>query len=224
MLDAVILIVKPALTQDIFNQLLAFVTPEKRERIKRFHFFKDASNALLGDVLARVEICRATGFVNKQLEFSANPYGKPFLKNNTDIHYNISHSGHYVACAISDQPVGIDVEIIKDIDLKIAERFFASDEIAYILSGQDSLHVQRFYEVWTKKESRIKWEGKGLSKPLSSFSVFEHGVEEGNAVFYHQVFCDSEADCYLCSDSCGKPLVRVVDVGGFVGCALRVLK
>ena len=39
---------------------------------------------------------------------------------------------------------------------------------------QDDLMTLRFYEIWTKKESRIKWEGKGLSIPLPSKNVLDH--------------------------------------------------
>ena len=164
------LIVVPELTQSEFEALLPLLSPDKQERIKRYHFFRDTRNALLGDILARTEICRATGLSNRQLDFSTNEYGKPFLTNNPHIHHNISHAGHFIACAVADEPVGIDIELIKPIDMKIAERFFTKDEVAYIQRNQQP-HC--FYEIWTKKESRIKWEGKGLSKPLPSFSVLE---------------------------------------------------
>ncbi len=65
------------------------------------------------------------------------------------IQFNISHAGDYIACAVSDDPVGVDIELIKTADMQIAERFFTTDETAYIKSGQQE---QRFYEVWTKKE------------------------------------------------------------------------
>lgn len=55
-------------------------------------------------------------------------YGKPFLLNSPHIHYNVSHTGDYVFCALADEPVRIDVELIKSVDLKIAKRFFAVDE------------------------------------------------------------------------------------------------
>ena len=205
MFEAVVLIVDPELTQTEFDALLPLITLEKQERIKRFHFFRDARNALLGDVLARTEICRATGLSNRQLDFAANEYGKPFLTNNPHIHYNISHAGHYIACAVTDEPVGIDIELIKPIDMKIAERFFTPDEAGYIYKAQQS---HRFYEIWTKKESRIKWEGKGLSKPLPSFSVFD--PIECKHLAYHEVFCNDEAICHVCSTQREKPSVRVI--------------
>jgi 4'-phosphopantetheinyl transferase len=123
----------PELAQEDFDSILPLVSSERQERIKKFHFFRDARNCLLGDVLSRFEICRATGNSNRKLEFSVNTYGKPFLIDNHHVQFNISHAGHYVSCAISDEPVGVDVELIKTVDLKTAERFFAPDEIAYIM-------------------------------------------------------------------------------------------
>lgn len=45
---------------------------------------------------------------------------------------------------MADESVGIDIELIKPTDLKIADRFFASDETAYIMVDN---HAHRFYEV-----------------------------------------------------------------------------
>ena len=208
--ETVILVADKELTRSTFESLLLLVSREKQLRIKRYHAYRDAQNALLGDVLARMLICRATGRSNKQLEFTTNEYGKPSLITDTHIHYNISHAGHCIACAIDDEPVGIDIERIKPIDIKIAERFFAPDEILYITSLKDNLLVRRFYEVWTKKESRIKYEGKGLSKPLPSFSVCT--PTDQDVVFYHEVFCNDEYIGNVCSSKQEKPPVRVIDI------------
>ena len=116
MFEAVILTVIPELTQNEFDALLCLVSSEKQERIEQFHFFRDARNCLLGDILARYEICRSTGLSMKQLEFSANTYGKPYLIGSPHIQFNISHTGSYVACALADEPVGIDIEFIKPIE------------------------------------------------------------------------------------------------------------
>jgi len=212
MFEVVILSIVPELTQEEFDILLPLVSPEKQARIKKFHFFRDARNCLLGDVLARAEICRATGISNKQLEFLTNAYGKPFLINNPHIHFNISHAGNFVACAVSNVPVGIDIELLaKTIDLKIANRFFTPDESAYIMAGE---HMLRFYEIWTKKESRIKWEGKGLSMPLPSFDVLDCG--DLNQLVYHEVYRTNEAICHTCSTKQEMPHIKVIDTAEFM--------
>jgi len=212
--ETVILVADKELTRSVFESLMLLVSQDKRHRIKRFHFYRDAQNALLGDVLTRMLICRATGYSNKQLEFATNEYGKPFLVNDPHIHYNISHAGNFIACVIDDEAIGIDVERIKPIDIKIAERFFAPDEVAYIISPQDNLLTHRFYEVWTKKESRIKWEGKGLSKPLPSFSVFN--TKEHEHVCYHEVLRSDKYICHVCTTKQEKPPVRVIDTIAFL--------
>jgi 4'-phosphopantetheinyl transferase len=113
MFEAVILTVTLELTQNEIDALLPLVSPEKQERIKQFHFFRDARNCLLGDILARAEICRFTDLSMNQIEFAVNEYGKPFVVGKPRIQFNISHTGHYIACVIADEPVGIDIELIK---------------------------------------------------------------------------------------------------------------
>jgi len=206
MFEIVILTVAPELDQTEFDLLLPLVSKEKQERIKRYRFFQDSQNILLGDVLLRTEICRTTCLRNRNLQFSKNEYGKPFLVNNSHVHFNISHSGNYVACALSNEPVGIDIEIIRPIDTRIAERFFTIDEVAYIMKSQQTI---RFFEIWTKKESRIKWEGKGLLKLLSSFSVLDPSELE---IFdYYSLFQNNEVICHACSTTKESPIIRIMD-------------
>lgn len=211
MFEVVILTVIPELTQKDFNALLPLVSPNKQERIKQFHFFRDARNCLLGDILARVEIGRLTDINIKQIDFSVNEYGKPFVVCNSPTQFNISHAGNYIACVIANEPVGVDIELIKTADMQIAKRFFTMDEIAYIMDGQKNI---QFYEVWTKKESRIKWEGKGLYKPLPSFSVFKSNSQE--QLVYHNIFQNDKAIGHVCSTNQEPPTVKIIDTTEFV--------
>ncbi|MDR1992963.1 MAG: 4'-phosphopantetheinyl transferase superfamily protein [Nitrososphaerota archaeon] len=209
MFKVIILVRVPDLTLEEYDFLLTQIAPEKQERIKQHQLFLDAQNSLIGDILARIEICRATGLSNKQLEFATNSYGKPHLINNPQIHHNISHAGHYIACAIADNPVGIDIELIKPINIEIAKRFFSTNETSYILSVLGNIRMHRFFEIWTKKESQIKLEGKGLSKPLASFSVLDKPIHP--EVFYHQVYSNKKTICYVSSSKKEPPHIRIID-------------
>ena len=166
MLKVVILTDTDKLVEDDFDSLLPLVACEKQKRIMRFHFKRDRNNCLLGDIITRFELCKALGLGNEALEFTTNYYEKPLVLRSPNLHFNVSHTGHYVVFAVDNESVGIDIELIQPVDLKIAERFFASDETECIMEDDQ---LQRFYEIWTKKESQIKWEGKGLSKPRVCF-------------------------------------------------------
>lgn len=84
--------------------------------------------------------------------------GKPFLNNG--LYVSISHSGEYVCAAVSNKPIGIDIEEIRDFDLKIINRVFSKSEQKYILKKNVN---ERFFTLWTIKESIIKLEGKKLA-------------------------------------------------------------
>jgi len=207
MLEVVILRAIPDLTGAQYEVLLSLVSSEKQKQINQLCFFQDKQNALLGDILARIEICRITGLSNSQLKFAVNPYGKPFLLNNPQVHHNIAHINQHIACVTGEVPVGIDIEKIRSIDMKIVERFFVSEEKDYILSAQSDLRNKRFFEVWTKKESRVKLEGKRLLESLSAFSVLT--LDPG--IFYHCIYNNEEITGHMCSSRKELPLIREID-------------
>ena len=204
-----VLIVVPELSRVEYANLLSFVSLEKRKRLKRFQLFSDAQNSLLGDVLARIELCRIAGLRNSELEFDVNSCGKPFLVNNSCVHYNVSHTSSCVACVIDDVPVGIDVELIRPIDVSMVERFFVHDEQTHILSVQGDIRDERFFEVWTKKESRIKWEGENLFGSLTSLNVL-NSLEQPK-VFYHCIYNNDKIVGYVCSSKKEPPSVKVIN-------------
>ena len=169
--DTYLLNINQNLAKNDFDRLLRYVSEDKRERILRFHRFEDAQRSLLGDILARYAICKRLGVRNAELVFGLNEYGKPLLIEPDGIFFNISHSGEWVACAVADSLVGIDVEMIKPVDYKIAEGFFSEIEYLFLMNQPEETRQKYFYILWALKESFIKAEGKGLSIPFDSFTV-----------------------------------------------------
>ncbi|WP_062491249.1 MULTISPECIES: 4'-phosphopantetheinyl transferase family protein [Paenibacillus] len=153
-----------------FESLLLLVSEEKRNRILKNVRFEDAQRSLLADVLARFMLCRSLNLSNEDITFYYNSFGKPFLKNVENVFFNVSHSGNWVVCALDNSPIGIDIEIVKPIDISIARRFFSTVEYKDIMKRTPTQREDYFYTLWTLKESYIKAIGKGLSIPLDSFS------------------------------------------------------
>ncbi|WP_270990381.1 4'-phosphopantetheinyl transferase family protein [Streptococcus agalactiae] len=113
-----------------------------------------------------------------------NEFGKPSLKRK-DIFYNISHSGKYVTCAISNKMVGIDIQKhIENFEEIIS--FFSTSEKEYLASiPLHKLLIKEFFKIWTVKESYVKFLGRGLYKELDSFSLFldkKKIIDEGRIV------------------------------------------
>lgn len=106
----------------------------------------------------------------ESIELKKHEHGKPYIYGADNWHFNISHTDGMIGIAVSDEPVGIDVESIGDADLRIAKRFFTVSENYYIESAE--CKDKRFLEIWTKKEAYLKYIGKGLSFSLRTFDVF----------------------------------------------------
>ena len=102
--------------------------------------------------------------------------------------------------------MGIDVEMIKPIDFKIAERFFSRDEYISLINQPEEIKLMYFYMIWTLKESYIKTEGKGLSIPLNSFIIRiednDISVTVDNEIrefHFYQSFLDNDAVYAVCT-------------------------
>jgi 4'-phosphopantetheinyl transferase len=171
MIDIYRIQVIPYLENRTVDLLMKLVSKERREKVKKFMFHQDALRCLLGDLLSRYALCKRTGYKNHQLKFGTNAYNKPILIEPNSLHFNVSHSGDWVVCAVSDELVGIDVELVKTIDFEIAKNFFTEDEYISLIKQESQNQLKYFYQIWTLKESYIKADGRGLSLPLNSFSI-----------------------------------------------------
>jgi 4'-phosphopantetheinyl transferase len=163
--------IETELSDTIFHLLLAYTSSEKHERILKYRKKLDAVRALLSDLLVRAAIIENLEIQNSNISFNYNKYGKPFLNNNQKFHFNVSHSGNWVVCAIDNNPIGIDIEKIDKIDLNISNHFFSNKESIYLMNQPCEHRLSYFYDLWTLKESYIKALGCGLSLPLNSFSI-----------------------------------------------------
>lgn len=165
-------------TNDVqFFDFLKYVSDSKQEKINRTVNTQDKINSLVGDLFIRLTISNIYNVELKDICFTHNKYGKPFLKHPvSNFVFNVSHSENLISIIYSDNSkyVGIDIEEIKDIDYGIAQSFFALEEYLNLIK-QGSNKLQYFYELWTLKESYVKAIGKGLYTPLNSFSVSRNG-------------------------------------------------
>ena len=116
-------------------------------------------------MLARIAIGQCLKIDPLSITFRRNKNGKPYAEN-LDIHFSLSHSGNLAVCAVSDQPVGIDVEKIRSVNYHLADKCFTLEERKYVFSERQK-QQKRFFEIWTKKEAHVKRLGTGITDFLS---------------------------------------------------------
>lgn len=86
--------------------------------------------------------------------FLKDQFGKPYISM-SDKFISLSHSGKWVAAAVSDLPVGIDVEKISEKALRIKDKFASESELE--TEEADAIHLSK---LWTIKEAAYKAYGK----------------------------------------------------------------
>lgn len=152
--------------------LLQFSPPEKRERILRQRVKQNADTMLVGAALASHLLFETFHIPLSKQYIAYGPYGKPYLRDYPDVHFNISHSGIYVACAVADRPVGIDVQMISEYRSNVADRVCSKAELAKIATSDNP--GAEFTKLWTKKEAYAKWAGEGIGRIVSVIEQIEH--------------------------------------------------
>ena len=155
-----------------FQQLYDRVSPERRSKADRMRFEKDKCLSLGAGALLEAALT-AEGVSDFTMTVSHD--GKPRLAHEKNVHFNLSHSGTKVMCALSDSEIGCDVEQIKESDMKIAKRFFHPAEYEALMQCGDTERNGLFFRYWTLKESFMKATGLGLQLPLDAFCIVLDG-------------------------------------------------
>lgn len=125
----------------------------------------------------------------KVIDKEAN--GKPYLKGMEQYHFNISNTDGLVVCAVADMEIGVDAEKNKSFRKGILKKCASSCETAYIMEKEEKVQQERFFQLWTLKESYIKMTGEGMRVPLNEVE-FKIEEKEGNV----QITCSKEGNFY----------------------------
>lgn len=167
----------------------------RREKALQYKKVDDRKRSVLVFVLLQHALREEYG-ITEIPEFVYNEFGKPSFLN-LPIHFSLSHCKEAVACAVSDNNVGIDVEGIVPYNPDVARRVCTAAELEMLTKSE---HTDTdFIKLWTAKEAISKFEGQGLAMPFNEINI-------GNYTMLTQ-----EASNYILSVCFGKASGQMVD-------------
>ncbi len=141
----------------------------RRAKIDRMRMEQDKKLSLAAGILLDCGL-QESSLRGRTIRVEEGTYGKPFFPDFPNIHFSLSHSREMAFAVFADTDVGCDIEFRKQPNDKLAGRFFCRDEISWMQDAKEETErEERFYRLWTLKESFIKATGQGLRLPLDSF-------------------------------------------------------
>lgn len=149
---------------------------EERRRRDRFLFARDRDSFALSHGVLRLVLSNYSEIEPAAWRYAWNDWGKPHIvepKAETSLRFNLSHTRGGALIGISRSlEIGVDIEATQRETscLELADRYFSPSEVAALRQLPDSRQRDRFFELWTLKESYIKARGMGLAIPLDQFS------------------------------------------------------
>ena len=146
------------------NVCLGTVSPKRREKTLRLKNDDDKRRSLGAELLLK----KAAG----RTDYALTENEKPYFPDG-GVCFSLSHCGKYAVCAVSDVPVGVDIELARENALRLSARFFLPDEAELVERSQSP--AAEFCRLWTLKESYIKAAGLRLGD-VRTFSVVQ-GIE-----------------------------------------------
>jgi phosphopantetheinyl transferase len=118
------------------------------------------------------------GYSDFDLEY--DEFGKPHLID--EKHISITHSHHFSAIIVSNEHVGIDIEMQREKILKIAHKFVNNQEMNRLQSTNSSDFIKKLTVKWGAKEAIFKIKNeKGISFKdhiqVAPFELNEHQTQ-----------------------------------------------
>lgn len=145
------------------EQLLPYISwlnPDELQRYQRFLRLERQRQFLLGRILLRFALGNLLDLSPPSISLSARLGHAPVLNwEGPAPGFSLSHSGPWVACAVSAQSsLGLDVELLdrtRDL-LALAEQVFDASECALLKEKEGTAQLAEFYTLWSTKEARYK--------------------------------------------------------------------
>ena len=141
------------------------ISEQRREQALKFKHEQGQRLCVLAYQLLKEGLQKEYGLTGNPI-FEYNEHGKPSIVGHPEIYFNLSHCKEAVVCAISDKPVGVDVE---------SHREFSESLINYTLNDEEIAEIRKSYNVaaafirlWTMKEATSKLIGTGITHDVKS--------------------------------------------------------
>lgn len=181
-----------------FESYENYFSGKRQEKIRRVKPIEEKKRSVCAGILME-KFCQSEGLSVEDIFYSEK--GKPYLKGERIIPFNLSHSGEYVVLAFVREEktglqIGVDIQEKRRTNIKFSER---------ILSEQEKIDSQKrsIIEYWSVKEAFSKLTGTGISTDFRDlFCDFQKEIcenkKEDTFCYFKEVHIAEQYEAYVC--------------------------
>lgn len=147
------------------DSALLEMSEQRRDKVLSFKHELERKQSAAAYLLLKQALSQEYGITDNPV-FDYAEGGKPMLRDYPQIHFNLSHCKTGAVCAVSDKPIGIDIESIRKFNPELA-CYVLNDAECDAVIGAERRDVA-FIKLWTMKESLLKLTGEGLRTDLKT--------------------------------------------------------
>ena len=178
-------------SEQTIARLLPLVSHQRREQALRYqHTFGQfcclKSYLMLCQLLAEWGRIHQLP-VSEKPTFLYNDYGAPYIEDGP--YFSISHCKTGIAVAVSENPIGIDIEVIRKLNPNLMRKTMSQIEQQYITSS--ATPDVEFIRLWTQKEALLKLQGTGIISDL------HHVLDQSQDVSWIEI--NHQSSDYICT-------------------------
>lgn len=144
---------------------LGEISEQRREQALKFKFEQGQRLCVLAYQLLKEGLRQEYGTTDNPI-FDYNEHGKPSIVGHPEIFFNVSHCKEAAICVISDKPVGVDVECIREFKDSLVNYTMNDEERTEIAAS--ATPEATFIRFWTMKEATAKLVGTGITHDVKS--------------------------------------------------------
>lgn len=156
------------------EQLAKLLCEEEITRANRFHFPHHRQRFIVARSTLRIILGRYLKIEPSNIQFQYTPKGKPSIKGDEGLNFNMSHSENMALYGITrDRLIGVDIEYLRPMEdaAQLAKRFFCQSEYEVISPLPPGEREKVFFRAWTAKEAFLKATGAGIGGGLEGVEV-----------------------------------------------------
>ena len=145
-------------------EMLRLLPEERRQRLERLKQPEKRREPLCSYLFLRRALWERYRWRDLP-EIRRSSFGKPYFPEHPEIHFNLSHTAGAVLVALSDRPVGVDIERIRPVSQRAMRRL------------ADVATERAFFQSWVRREALAKCSGTGVGTMLSAEEPLQPGEQ-----------------------------------------------